>query len=271
MRGKQFNSGIKEIFDAVSEGYDHNVLRFFQISAEHFVSLLNLRGSEHVLDVAAGTGNASFALSKHLPKGHVTAVDLSRGMLNIARKKAAAVNAHNIEFLAMDMQMLDFPKEHFDAAICAFGIFFVEDMEAQLKQIAQMVKSGGTIAICNFHENYFQPMRDLMTNRLSLFSNAQQPLQTLKKIANESGCRELFEKAGLNDIRIEQKNVGYFLKNELEWWDVIWNAGFRRMINQLKPQDLKKFKKEHMQEVAALSTKDGIKLDVDVLYSIGRK
>jgi hypothetical protein len=191
--------------------------------------------------------------------------------LDIAREKAAAQKVNNIEFLEMNMQELDFPAGKFDAAICAFGIFFVEDMKTQLKHIARTVKSGGTIAICSFHENYFQPMRDLMVNRLNKYNNSQQPLQTWKQIACESGCKDLFRKAGIVDVHVEQKNVGYFLKNELEWWNVIWNAGFRRMISQLKPADLDKYKKEHLQEVAALSTKDGIWLDVEVLYTIGRK
>jgi hypothetical protein len=70
---------------------------------------------------------------------------------------------------------------------------------------------------------------------------------------------------------VEQKNVGYFLDNELEWWDVIWNAGFRRMVSQLQPSDQKQFQQEHMQEVASLKTKNGIWLDVGVLFTIGTK
>jgi ubiquinone/menaquinone biosynthesis C-methylase UbiE len=271
MKDKKSNTVIKEIFNTVSEGYDNNVLRFFPISAEHFTSLLDLRGNEHVLDVAAGTGHASLALSKHLPQGRVTAIDLSRGMLKIARKKASSMNVKNIDFMEMDMQILNFPEGQFDAAVCAFGIFFVEDMKTQLENISQMVKNRGKVAICSFHENYFQPLRDLMVNRLNNYNNAQQPLQTWKQIANESGCKDLFKKAGIKDVHVEKKNVGYFLKNEYEWWDVIWNAGFRRMISQLKPDDLVQFRNEHLREVAALSTKDGIWLDVEVLYTIGRK
>jgi ubiquinone/menaquinone biosynthesis C-methylase UbiE len=271
MKDKQSSSAIKEIFDTVSEGYDHNVLRFFRISAEHFASILNLHGTEHVLDIAAGTGNVSLAISKYLPLGKITAVDISSEMLGIARKKAEMQKASNIEFKEMDMQSLQFPPGKFDAAICAFGIFFANDMAAQLRHISDKVKNGGTIAICCFRENYFQPFRGLFVDRLSQYNKAQPPLETLKQIATESGSRDLFVKAGIEDISIKSNNAGYFLKDENEWWNVIWNAGLRRMINQLSPVDLAKFKNDHLQEITALKTKDGIWLDVDVLYTIGKK
>ena len=58
------------------------------------------------------------------------------------------------------------------------------------------------------------------------------------------------------DISVAQKNMGYFLADENEWWNVIWNAGFRRMVSQLKPADLERFKQEHLKEVSTFKTKD---------------
>jgi hypothetical protein len=99
----------------------------------------------------------------------------------------------------------------------------------------------------------------------------EMPPLTWRRIANEAGCRELFTKGGLTDIRVETKNVGYYLDSEEQWWDIIWNAGFRRMVMQLKPDDQERFKREHLEEVKALTTDKGIWLDVGVLYTIGTK
>jgi hypothetical protein len=170
----------------------------------------------------------------------------------------------------MNMQTMEFTAAQFDAAICAFGIFFVDDMDAQLSHIANMVKPGGTIAICNFQEDCFYPLKDLMIKGLANY-NVQQPPKTWERIATSTGCNDLFEKTGPHAINIEQKNMGYFLNNEKEWWDVIWNAGYRRLVSQLKPSDLERFRQEHMEEAAALATKDGIWLDIGVLYNTGIK
>ncbi len=267
---QQLKTILKETFDAVSNGYDGKALRFFPESAKHMAALLGLRGDEQVLDVACGTGHASLAIARTLPTGRVTAVDLSPGMLDQARKKAAGLAIRNIEFLERDMQELGFPLSVFDVAVCAFGIFFVEDMDAQLSHIASMVKSGGTVLITSFQENYFQPLRDTFFSRIKTYG-VQNPPQAWKRIANEAGCRRLFAKAGLTDVRVESKNVGYYLNSEDEWWDIVWNAGFRRLVAQLSPQDQERSKREHLEELGALRTDKGIWLDAGVLFTVGTK
>jgi ubiquinone/menaquinone biosynthesis C-methylase UbiE len=269
MKNDPVKTVIKETFNTVSGSYDNKALRFFPASAEHLASLLPLRGDESVLDIATGTGHAALALAGRLPRGRVTGVDFSSGMLDRARKKAVEMNVRNVEFLEMDMQSLEFGTDRFDAATCAFGIFFVEDMEAQLSRIASTVKPGGTVAICNFREDYFFPQRDLMIKRLAGDHDIPLPPQPWKRIATEAGCKALFEKAGIRNVRVEQKNMGYYLADEKEWWDVIWNAGFRRMMSQLGPPDLERFRRDHLNEVAALKTQDGIWLDINVLFTIG--
>jgi ubiquinone/menaquinone biosynthesis C-methylase UbiE len=261
---------LKDTFDTVSSGYDNQALRFFPRSAECMADLLELRGDEHVLDVACGTGHAAIALARSLRQGRITAVDFSPGMLDQARRKAASNAIKNIKFLERDMTALGFPGGSFDAAVCAFGIFFVEDMDSQLLHIASVVKPGGRVMISNFQEDYFHPLKDLMAKRL-MDCGVQLPPQTWKRIANEAGCTKLFKKAGLTDIRVEKKNVGYYLDSAEQWWDIIWNAGFRRMVSQLTHEDQEKFRQEHLREVEELKTDKGVWLDVGVLYTVGTK
>ncbi|HMB44646.1 MAG TPA: methyltransferase domain-containing protein [Candidatus Methanoperedens sp.] len=270
MDEQQLKVMLKETFDTVSGGYDGKALRFFQASAEHMAFLLGLQGNENVLDVACGTGHAALAIAKFLPTGWVTAVDFSSGMLDQARRKAASLDVHNVEFIEQDMQNLNSSDGLFDVAVCSFGIFFVEDMESQLLRIASMVKPGGRIMISNFQENYFHPLKDMFYERLEAYG-VQMPPHTWKRIASEMGCLQLFEYAGLTNITVTRKNVGYHLDSAEEWWDVVWNAGFRRMVSQLSTKDQEQFKSEHLDEVETLRTRDGIWLDVGVLFTCGKK
>jgi ubiquinone/menaquinone biosynthesis C-methylase UbiE len=268
MDQQQLKAALKQTFDTVSNGYDGRALRFFPESAGNMAALLGLKGDEHVLDVACGTGHASVAVARALPGGRVTAVDFSTGMLDQARRKAGSLGIRNVEFHEGDMQHLRFPPGSFDAAVCAFGIFFVIDMETQLAHIASMVKPGGRVMISNFQEDYFHPLKDLFIDRLAVHG-VQNPPQAWKRISNEEGCRQLFETAGLGDVRVEKRNVGYHLASAEEWWDIVWNAGYRRLVAQLPEQDQKRFKRDHLEEVDALRTGKGIWLDVGVLYTMG--
>jgi ubiquinone/menaquinone biosynthesis C-methylase UbiE len=270
MDEQQLKRMLIETFNTVSEGYDDRALRFFPESAKNMAALLRLRGDERVLDVACGTGHATLALAPLLPAGRVTAVDFSSGMLARARRKAETLKLANVEFIERDMQDLGFPDGAFDAAVCAFGIFFVNDMEAQLAHIASRVKPGGRVMISNFQESYFHPLKELFINRIAAYG-VQDPPQAWKRIAHQAGCRQLFESAGLTNIRVEQKNFGYYLGNADGWWDIVWNVGFRRLVAQLSQQDQERFKQEHLEEIGKLGTDKGIWLDIGVLYTVGTK
>jgi ubiquinone/menaquinone biosynthesis C-methylase UbiE len=258
-----------ETFNTVADGYDDHALRFFPASANNLASILALRGDEQVLDVACGTGHASLAIARMLPGGRVTAVDFSSGMLAQARRKAEALKITNIDLIERDMQELEF-EDRFDVAVCAFGIFFVPDMERQLAHIASTVKPGGRIAITNFVENYFSPCKELFFDRMAGYGVPNPPMGW-KRIATEAGCSALFGSARLADVRVETRNVGYYLDNAEAWWSIVWNAGLRRFVTQLPDKDRQQFKREHLREIDALRTREGIRLDIGVLYTMGTR
>ena len=87
---------IQEAFNTVAEGYDNPALRFFPESAKHLSGYLKLGGNEHVLDIATGTGHAAIALAAALPKGRVTGIDFSEGMLARAKAKIEESGIRNV-------------------------------------------------------------------------------------------------------------------------------------------------------------------------------
>lgn len=94
--------------------------------------------------------------------------------------------------------------------------------------------------------------------------------ETFDSVADGYDSPALFARAGLCDVRVELKNAGYYLTGEHQWWDIIWNAGYRRLVSQLAPAELARFLREHLAEVAALATGDGIWLDVG-LFTVGSR
>lgn len=259
-----------ETFNAVSPGYDNPALRFFPESAKCMVGYMDAPDIRRVLDVATGTGNLSLEIARTFPGAQVTGIDFSAGMLAQARKKAEAENFMNAEFLEMDMNDITLPDNHFDAAVCAFGVFFAEDMTKQLRHIAAKIRPGGRIIISCFYEDSFQPLVEIFSRRLEQYG-VERPSLRWKLIATALKCRALFLDAGLEEIRVDNKDLGYYLKDAEEWWDVVWNAGFRVQVSQLSTADLKKFREEHLREIEALRIEEGIWLNVNALYASGIK
>lgn len=269
MDDAQRKAFIRNTFDTVAEGYDRPALRFFHRSAEQMVHRFGLTGSEHILDVATGTGAVALTFAKALPQGRVTGVDLSERMLAQAAGKALSAGIDNVRFLAMDMQDLQFPDQTFDGATCAFGIFFVDAMEETLAGIARKVRPGGRVMISGFTEEAFSPLNILLLERLEAYG-VQLPPQNWRRICTEEKCSTVLRKAGLEEVRVERADVGYMLENAEAWWEVVWNAGYRGLVGQLPPADFERFKEEHLAEVAALATGGGIRLRMEILYGSGR-
>ena len=268
MKEDQRKQLTKATFDAVSEGYDSGALRFFSDSAQCMVDYLKGPGIARVLDVATGTGNLALEIARNLPGTHVTGIDFSAGMLSRARAKSAGLS--NVEFLEMDMEALEFPDDYFDAVVCAFGIFFVVDIVSQLKHLRSKIRPGGKIIISGFYEDAFQPLIEIFSRRLESYG-VERPSLAWKRIATERLSRGLMGDAGFTKIHVYRKDLGYYLKDAAEWWQLVWNAGLRSQLNQLSAENLEGFRTEHLAEIDALRTPEGIRLNMKILFTIGVK
>lgn len=260
----------KKTFNTIADGYDNPVMRFFPESAQRITSYLNMKGNEHVLDVATGTGCAALTLGQELPAGRVTGIDFSAAMLDQATDKKEQAGLENITFAKMDMQAIDFPDQHFDAAVSAFSIFFVEDMEKQLAHIADKVKEGGQVITTTFYDTSFSPLADMFMQRLEQYG-IEPPSLAWKRVATEEQCLRLFRNAGLHDGKSHRVDCGYYLHDAADWWHIIWNGGFRGLVNQLEPDELERFQQEHSAEVQAFASEQGIWLEMSVLYTVGTR
>lgn len=270
MNEQERKQHIQKTFNTVSEGYDNPALQFFVNSANQLPAIFELKGDEHLLDIATGTGIAALRLAQQIPHGKVTGIDFSDGMLSQARNKSASQQLSNTEFLHMDMQAIEFSDAHFDGANCSFGIFFVEDMLGALSHIAQKVKPGGRIVCSSFTEGAFQPIQEIFLDHMEEYG-VERPQLSWKRICDEGKSSELFKAAKLKNIRTQRHNAGYHLRDAAQWWDVVWNAGYRGLVSQLDAEQMESFKQKHLQEIQKLATNDGIWLDVDVLYTCGER
>jgi len=260
---------VEKTFDTVAEGYDHPSLSWFDKTADAINEIANIQTGETVLDIACGTGKVTTALARNQNKPTVTAVDLSAGMLEQARQKAEQHQLSNIEFHQMAFEDMDF-GERFDVVVCSFGIFFVNEMEAALAQFAKQMKPGGRIILTTFAEGSFSPFTDAFIRLYGEFG-FDVPTPGWLRLCSDEHMNQLFTDAGLKQPQCQQFDFGYIITSTEQWWDIVWNAGYRGMLEAMSEEQQGKFKQQHLAEVSSLIEQDKNYLNVDVIVSVGIK
>ena len=261
---------IAQGFDTASQGYDHPSLSFFPETAKRMVEHLAVKPDQTLLDVCTGTGVVALAAAEQLSQGRVTGIDLSSGMLQQAKDKAEDRKLYNTDFIQMDLDQLEFPAESFDMATSSFGLFFLEDMTKGLTNIANSVKPGGKIAISTFTGSAFSPMVEMFYKRYESTGRTLQPA-SWKRLATHEQIEEQFNAVNISKLTIHHVPLGYQMTSAEMWWDVIWNAGWRSLINQMSDEEQKSFKQTHMNEVSDVIGEEGVWFNTEVLIAVGEK
>ncbi len=210
---------IRRMFSAISPRYDllnhllsGNIDKLWRHRVAREVITADTRA---VLDLCAGTGDLSFALSQALsPGGHIIALDFSLEMLRIAQRKYAPSSAlHSVSFVEGDGLRLPFPNDQFDAVTVAFGLRNLVDWQGGLHEMARVTHKGGKVAVLEFSLPRHQPFRALylfyFTRMLPVIgkwfsgSTAYQYLtDTVLQWPNPQELRQMMERADLRDISI---------------------------------------------------------------------
>jgi len=135
-----------ELFAPLGETYDRvgALLSFGQDPRWRRFLVSRIKGAGNVLDVATGTGMVADA---HRRRGStVTGLDLSAGMLTVARRRFDG----SVALVRGTAEALPFPDAAFDHLTFTYLLRYVADPAATLCELARVVRKGGTIAALEF-------------------------------------------------------------------------------------------------------------------------
>ena len=154
-----------------------------------------------VLEVGVGTGKNMPYWPKDVP---VTAIDLTPGMLDIARRRAKELGL-TANLSIGDVQALDFPDASFDSAIATFVFCSVPDPVLGLRELARVVRPGGQVLL-------LEHMRS-ENSLLGMVMDALNPLVVRVMGANiNRRTVENARAAGLHIERVEDLRLGGIFK-----------------------------------------------------------
>ena len=98
-----------------------------------------------MLDLGTGTGSVALKAAEAVaPNGRVTAVDISRDMLAVARRRAASAEA-SITFVEGSAEAIPADAESIDAVLASLSLMYVIDRGAAAREIARVLRLGGRL------------------------------------------------------------------------------------------------------------------------------
>ena len=117
--------------------------------ALRMIELAGVAPSQRVLDVGSGTGLVALqAASKVGPEGQVLGIDLSEGMLDVARAKAASADlTSRLEFRLMDAEALEIEDRSFDVVVSLFALYHFPNPLVALREMHRVLRLQGRIVI----------------------------------------------------------------------------------------------------------------------------
>ncbi|SFC54490.1 demethylmenaquinone methyltransferase / 2-methoxy-6-polyprenyl-1,4-benzoquinol methylase [Parapedobacter composti] len=157
---------VADMFDNISGTYDFlNHFLSFGIDIiwrRKAIRALKAVNPQHLLDVATGTGDFALEAIRILNPRKITGVDISQGMLEVAREKITKKGLQNrFEVLLGDSENLPFDNGTFDAVTVAFGVRNFEHLEKGLADMCRVLKPGGKAVILEFSNPRKFPVKQL--------------------------------------------------------------------------------------------------------------
>lgn len=146
----------KAIFAKIAPKYDKfnaiSSMGIYRLWLRTVVAEAQATPATRMLDLAAGTGDVTFAICKATPPRFVMSTDFSPEMLEVARRRYANGEAHGVPctFEVVDAQQIPYGDESFDLVTCAYGIRNMPEREKALAEAYRVLGPGGRYVILEF-------------------------------------------------------------------------------------------------------------------------
>jgi ubiquinone/menaquinone biosynthesis C-methylase UbiE len=190
-------SEASEFWSAVAPRYDHTVDAQIGPGMRERVRLrLEKEGPlGRVVELGCGTGYFTGVLAERATQ--LVASDLSPGMLEAARR---AVRASHVAFQVEDCERTSFPAAAFDTAFVSLVLHFTQP-EVALRELARIVRPGGTLVIANLGARALRGMSRLRAQVRIVFQGVtghrrRPPRAFGRNVLAPDELRALLERAG---------------------------------------------------------------------------
>ncbi len=146
-------SYVNQMFATIAPRYDlvTKLLSFGrdQQWKRRLVQMASIEPQHEVLDLACGTGDIAFLVAPLISTGRIVGVDITPGMIDIARRKVKSAETR-VHFELGDISSLKFSDASFDRITVGYGVRNVPDIPRLLAEVFRLLKPGGKFLSLDF-------------------------------------------------------------------------------------------------------------------------
>jgi ubiquinone/menaquinone biosynthesis C-methylase UbiE len=257
-------------YNAAADFYDASPLSFWDYFGRRTIELASLSSGSRVLDVCCGAGASALPAAEAVgPTGEVVGLDLAHELLELAQSKATQRRLGNVHFEVGDMLSLRFPAETFNAVVCVFGIFFVPDMAAALRELWSRIRSGGKLAVTTWGRNFCEPANNAFWCSIkNVRPDLYKGFNPWDRINDPAGLRKIFDEGGVAPPKITAENRLHPISSADDWWAIVLGSGYRGTIEQLEQAERQQVKEANL---AFIRDENISAIETNVLYALARK
>ena len=149
------DDALRRYYDKTAGRYDRQISFFERVLFGGGREWVCSQADGEVLELAVGTGRNL----RHYPPGvRLTGIEFSPGMLELARKKAAAVRP-DADLREGNAEALDFPDESFDTVTCTLALCTIPDDRAAVAEAMRVLGPGGRFVLLEHVRSPVLPVR----------------------------------------------------------------------------------------------------------------
>ena len=159
---------IAQVMGHLGAGWLERSSRTWEEQPQRAIEALNLKPTDVVADIGAGTGYFSFRMAARLPQGKVLAVDVQPEMLVILEQLKQKSGIANVEPVLGAMDNPNLPPNSIDLALMVDAYHEFDYPREMMSAIVQALKPNGRVVLVEYRgENPFVQIKPLhkMTQR----------------------------------------------------------------------------------------------------------
>src|SRR5581483_1217343 len=239
------------------------------------VAYANPQPGMHALDIATGTGEPGISIASRVgPSGHVTAVDLSHELLEIADQRAQARGLSNFTTKQGDAHALPFPDNKFDLATCRFGVMFFAEVEKALRELHRVLKPGGRacfVAWGPYDQPYWVTTMAVVQKHLGLPVGGP---EDMFRFAPAGTLSAALQTAGFSKVEEELKTLPWTWPGPA---DEVWqyaqavSSPFRSLLDQVPADQWDEVNRKVHEAIRPYVKGEAVEFGVQVVMASGTK